>query len=68
MLVTVNVHSSPNLVILIMEVLGSSETLVLARATWRNIPEDGILQWCSFSKDHNPHVYYATILQPNMYV
>jgi hypothetical protein len=29
---------------MMMEALRSSETSVLARSTWRNIPEDGILQ------------------------
>jgi hypothetical protein len=39
------------LVTLMMEEINSSETMVLIRATWNNIPEDGILQ---FSKKMLP--------------
>jgi hypothetical protein len=38
------VPSSPILVTLIMEVLRSSRSSVHTRATWRNVPEVGILQ------------------------
>jgi hypothetical protein len=44
LLVTVNdVPSSPILVTLMMEEKRSSETVLLTRATQRNVPEDGIL-------------------------
>jgi hypothetical protein len=49
LLVTANVApTSPILVTLMMEVICSSETLVLTRATQRHIPEDGIIHHSPF--------------------
>jgi hypothetical protein len=57
------VPSSPILVTLMMEALHSFETLVFTRATWLNIPEDGILlvKWLlklfDFSENSNIHSF-----------
>jgi hypothetical protein len=45
--------SSPILVTLMMVALRYSETSVLTRATWRNIPEDGIFHCQALSVDRN---------------
>jgi hypothetical protein len=45
LLVTANVvPSSPILITLIMEALSYSETSILTRVTWRNVPEVAILK------------------------
>jgi hypothetical protein len=56
------VPSSPILVTLIMEALSSTETSVLTRATWRNIPEDGVLHShrCENLKSYILHIVNDT--------
>jgi hypothetical protein len=59
LLVTSNiVPSAPILVTLMMESLSSTETPVLTRAIWRNIPEDCILH----SQHHENLISYIFLL------
>jgi hypothetical protein len=58
LLVTANVPSSLILVTLVMQAaIYSSKTSVLTRATWLNIPEDGILH----SDSHENFKFYIAL-------
>jgi hypothetical protein len=55
------VPSSPILVTLVKEALGSSDTSVLTRATWRNIPEDTILPLYLKELVGSPKIFKRTL-------
>jgi hypothetical protein len=64
LLVTASVvPSSPILVTLMKEALNSSETSVLTRGTWRNIPEDAILYFIIvlFTNMQNELIFFGHV-------
>jgi hypothetical protein len=65
---TLAVTSSPILVTLMKEVLSSSETSVLTRATWHNIPKDTILYYSSVMEELRFTIARSNALTSNVLV